>query len=58
MTDINNFIDALDTNKTIEANNIFAMAMQAKITSALDARKLEISNQVFNGAVEDSQQDK
>jgi hypothetical protein len=49
MFDTNDLIAALANNKTAEANNVFNDLMGAKISDALDARKIEISDDVFNG---------
>ena len=42
-------IDALANSKTSDANNVFNSIMQDKITSALDAEKINLANQVYNG---------
>jgi hypothetical protein len=49
MSDTNDLITALANNKTAEANNVFNDLMSAKISDALDARKIEIADDVFNG---------
>jgi hypothetical protein len=49
MSDTNDLITALANNKTAEANNVFSDLMSAKISDALDARKIEIADDVFNG---------
>lgn len=49
MSDTNDLINALANNKTAEANNIFNDLMGAKISDALDARKIEIADNVYNG---------
>lgn len=53
MSDIENFINALNTNKTSDANDMFASLMSSKISAALDARKVEIANSVYNGVADD-----
>lgn len=49
MSDTNDLITALANNKTAEANNVFNDLMSAKISDALDARKIEIADDVYNG---------
>jgi hypothetical protein len=49
MTDTNDLITALADNRTAKANNVFNDLMSTKISNALDARKIEISDDVFNG---------
>ena len=49
MTDTNDLIAALANNRTAKANNVFNDLMSTKISNALDARKIEISDDVFNG---------
>ena len=49
MTDTNDLITALANNRTAKANNVFNDLMSTKISNALDARKIEISDDVFNG---------
>jgi len=51
MTTINNLIDALGNGKTAMANTVFADLMSAKISAALDAKKVNMANQVYNGAM-------
>lgn len=49
MTETGDLIDALAGGKTADANNTFNSLMQDKISAALDARKIEIANDVYNG---------
>ena len=51
MITINNLIDALGNGKTATANTVFADLMSAKISAALDAKKVNMANQVYNGAM-------
>jgi hypothetical protein len=57
MSDIENFINALDSGNTAGANDIFASAMNSKISAVLDAKKIEIANRVYNGAEDLGQED-
>lgn len=56
MAETSDLINALAASKTADANNIFNAIMQDKITAALDARKIQIANDVYNG-VETLQQE-
>ena len=56
MAETGDLIDALAGSKTADANNTFNSIMQDKISAALDARKIEIANDVYNG-VETLQQE-
>lgn len=49
MSDVEDFINSLDNNKTSDANNQFASIMTSKINAALNTRKIEIADRVFNG---------
>ena len=49
MTETIDLIDALAKGKTSTANNVFNDLMGSKISAALDARKIELANQVYNG---------
>jgi len=53
MSDINDFINALDSGDTAGANSIFASAMNSRIGTALNTKKVEMANRVYNGASED-----
>lgn len=53
MSDINDFINALDSGDTAEANSMFASAMNSRIGTALNTKKVEMANRVYNGASED-----
>ena len=57
MVETSDLIDALAGSKTADANNTFNALMQDKISSALDARKIEIANQVYNGVEPELQQE-
>ena len=53
MSDINDFINALDNGDTAGANSMFASAMNSRIGTALNTKKVEMANRVYNGASED-----
>ena len=53
MSDVEEFIDALNNGKTGDANNIFSSVMSSKINTALNARKIEIADRVYNGVTDD-----
>ena len=49
MNDIENLINSLQNDKIADANNLFNQALGAKITDALNTKKVELANQVYNG---------
>jgi|MEHZ01.4.fsa_nt_MEHZ011088863.1_2 hypothetical protein len=53
MSDIEDFINALDSGDTASANGMFASAMNSRMSTVLDAKKVELADRVYNGAVED-----
>ena len=57
MVETSDLINALANGKTADANNTFNSLMQDKISVALDARKIEIANQVYNGVETELQQE-
>jgi hypothetical protein len=52
MSDIEDFINALDKGETAAASDMFASAMNSRIGTVLNAKKIEIANRVYNGASE------
>ena len=57
MVETSDLIDALAASKTADANNTFNSLMQDKISAALDARKIEVANSVYNGIETEIQQE-
>jgi len=57
MSDINDFINALDSGDTAEANSMFAAAMNSRIGTALNTKKVEMANRVYNGIEDLGQED-
>lgn len=53
MTETIDLINALAGSKTSEANNVFKDIMNSKISAALDAQKIEIANDTYNGVTQD-----
>lgn len=49
MNDIEDLINSLQNDKIADANNLFNQALGAKITDALNTKKVELANQVYNG---------
>ena len=49
MNDIEDLINSLQNDKVADANNLFNQALGAKITDALNTKKVELANQVYNG---------
>ena len=52
MSNVEELINALQADKTADANNIFASVMHNKIGDAINDKKIALANQVYNGAVE------
>jgi len=57
MSDIDTLITALNSGKQNDANKAFDAAMQNKINTALDAKKIELANDVYNGITNAELQD-
>lgn len=57
MAETSELIAALASGKTSAANNTFNSIMQDKISAALDARKIEIANSVYNGVEINTEQE-
>lgn len=49
MNDIEDLVNSLQNDKIADANNLFNQALGAKITDALNTKKVELANQVYNG---------
>ena len=57
MTDTADLINALASGKTSDANNTFNDLMSSKISAALDAKKIELANDVYNGVTDSIEQE-
>lgn len=55
MSDIEDFIHAVDSGSNVEARNVFNTMMQDKLSAALDAKRAEIADRVYNNAAETEQ---
>jgi hypothetical protein len=49
MSDVESLINALSTGEQSVANKAFDGVMQDKLNMALDAKKIELANDVYNG---------
>ena len=52
MSNIEDFIHAVDSGSNVEAKDIFNNMMQDKLSAALDSKRAEIADKVYNKAVE------
>ena len=50
MADIENFIDAMINKDHVQSNSMFAELIGQKVDAALDAEKVAVASQIFNGA--------
>ena len=57
MTETIDLINALANGKTADANNTFNDLMSSKISAALDAKKIELANDVYNGVTDSIEQE-
>lgn len=57
MTETIDLINALASGKTSDANNTFNDLMSSKISAALDAKKIELANDVYNGVTDSIEQE-
>ena len=57
MTETVDLINALASGKTSDANNTFNDLMSSKISVALDAKKIELANDVYNGVTDSIEQE-
>ena len=57
MTETIDLINALANGKTSDANNTFNDLMSSKISVALDAKKIELANDVYNGVTDSIEQE-
>ena len=57
MTETIDLINALANGKTSDANNTFNDLMSSKISAALDAKKIELANDVYNGVTDSIEQE-
>jgi hypothetical protein len=52
MTDVNELINALNSGDNVEAGNAFNDVMLDKISSALDARKIDVAQSMMSDSPE------
>lgn len=57
MTETIDLINALANGKTSNANNVFNDLMASKLNSAIDAKKIELANDVYNGVTNEIEQE-
>ena len=57
MTETIDLINALANGKTSDANNVFNDLMASKLNSAIDAKKIEVANDVYNGVTNEIEQE-
>ena len=57
MTETIDLINSLAAGKTSDANNTFNDLMSSKISVALDAKKIELANDVYNGVTDNIEQE-
>lgn len=53
MSNVDSLIDALASGSTSDANKAFDSIMKSKLDTALDTKKIEMANQVYNGVEQD-----
>lgn len=53
MSNVDSLIDALASGSTSDANKAFDSIMKGKLETALDTKKIEMANQVYNGVEQD-----
>lgn len=57
MTETIDLINALANSKTADANNTFNDLMASKLNVAIDAKKIEIANDTYNGVTQELEQE-
>jgi acetylglutamate kinase len=57
MTETIDLINALANSKTADANNVFNDLMASKLNVAIDAKKIEIANDTYNGVTQELEQE-
>lgn len=57
MTETIDLINALANGKTSNANNTFNDLMASKLNAAIDAKKIEIANDTYNGVTNNLEQE-
>ena len=57
MTETIDLINALASGKTSDANNTFNDLMASKLNAAIDAKKIEIANDTYNGVTNNLEQE-
>jgi hypothetical protein len=57
MTETIDLINALANGKTSGANNTFNDLMASKLNAAIDAKKIEIANDTYNGVTNNLEQE-
>lgn len=50
MSDIQTFIDQVTRQDFAKAGPLFSELLQAKVTDALDAERVKLADQIYNGA--------
>lgn len=58
MSNVDSLIDALASGSTSDANKAFDGIMKSKLETAIDTKKIEMANQVYNGVEQDIVTDK
>lgn len=57
MSDIETFINTLQSGKVADSNDAFKNIMASKLEAALNDKKVEIANNVYNGAMDNLEQE-
>ena len=57
MSDIETFINTLHSGKVADSNDAFKNIMASKLEAALNDKKVEIANNVYNGAMDNLEQE-
>lgn len=57
MSDVETFINSLQSGKVADSNDAFKDIMSSKLETALNDKKVEIANDVYNGAMDNIEQE-
>lgn len=57
MAETIDLINALASSKTADANKIFNDVMASKLNAALNSKKIEVANDVYNGVSKNLEQE-
>lgn len=57
MSDVETFINSLQSGKVADSNDVFKDIMSSKLETALNDKKVEIANDVYNGAMDNIEQE-